>query len=145
MVFCMVLVMFWYNMYMEGLIGTLTIGSAILHFCISYVVAFLCEAVVGPIARGIANKLPFDKSKKLNVILANSTCMVIGMVFIMSFYGLITAMLANGVEGPLLNQYFKLVMRNVVVAFPAQLLVVGPFVRWVFVKFIQNKTSKQFA
>lgn len=141
----MVSVMYSYNMYMEGLFSTLTLGSAFLHFCITFVVAFLCESVIGPIARGVASKMPIDKSKKAYVILANSTCMVIGMVMIMSFYGLITAVLSNGVEGPLLKQYVQMIIRNVIVAYPAQLLVVGPLVRWVFGTFIKNKTSKQLA
>lgn len=130
---------------MEGLISTLTFWSALFHFSLTFIVAFVFESVIGPIARGIAFKLPFDKSKKVYVILANSTFTVIGMVICMSVFGLITALLSNGLEGSLLNHYFMLIIRNFVVAYPVQLLVVGPLVRWVLVKFIKNRTNHQFS
>lgn len=141
MVFSMVFVMFFYNMYREGLLSTLTVSSALLHFALTFIVAFLLESfIVGPIARGIAFKLPYDKSKKVYVIIAVSTCMVTGMVICMSVFGLITALLSNSLEGPLLKNYFMLFIQNFVVAYPVQLLVVGPLARWILVKFIKKNS-----
>jgi len=144
MVSGMVFVMFLYNMYMEGLLSTLTIWSISLNFALTFVVAFVLEAfIVGPIARGIAFKLPYDKSKRIYVILVVSTCMVIGMVLCMSVFGLIITILSSSLEGSLLDNYFVLIIRNFVVAYPAQLLVVGPLARWVLVTFIKDNTHSK--
>ncbi|RKP58106.1 DUF2798 domain-containing protein [Cohnella endophytica] len=142
MVFGMVSVMYFYNMYMEGLLGTLTFWSVLFNYSLTFIVAFIVETfLVGPIMRGIAFKLPYDKSKKLKVIVAVSTCMVVGMVICMSVYGLITAILSNHLEGSLFMHYFKLIIRNFAVAYPSQLLIVGPLSRWILVKFIKNSAQ----
>lgn len=145
MVFCMVSIMMVYNLYMEGLLGTLTVGSAILQFIFTFMVAFIVESLIGPLMRKIALKLPYDKSKKVYLIIANSTCMVIGMVICMSLFGLIMSLVNGGIEGSVFQHYMTLIGRNFILAYPAQLLVVGPLVRWIFVKYIQEKNSPQFA
>ena len=43
--------------------------------------------------------LPFDKSKKINIIVAMATTMVIGMVFFMSFFGMAMMHLHGGLQG----------------------------------------------
>lgn len=74
--------------------------------------------------------MPFDKSKKLYVILAMSTCMVIGMVLCMSVFGLVTAALSNGLNGDsLFSAYLMIVLKNFILAYPLQLLIMGPLVR----------------
>lgn len=87
-------------------------------------------------------KLPFDKSKKLYVALAISTCMVVGMVLCMSVFGLITAALSNGLnENSLFSAYLMIVLKNFILAYPLQLLIMGPLVRGIFVKFVKPKVS----
>ena len=141
MCFGMVCVMFFYNMYMNGLLTTLPIYGILSQFALTFVVAFLVESfIVGPVARKAAFALPYDKSKQLYVILATSTCMVIGMVACMSVFGLITSMINNGIEGSILSNYGRTILKNVIVAYPAQLLVIGPLVRFLFVKFVKNET-----
>ncbi|MBD7966738.1 DUF2798 domain-containing protein [Paenibacillus gallinarum] len=140
MCFGMVCVMFFYNMYLNGLLTTLPISGILSQFALTFVIAFLVESfIVGPIARKAAFSLPFDKSKTLYVILATSTCMVIGMVLCMSVYGLITSMIMNGIEGSILANYGRTILKNVIVAYPAQLLVIGPLVRFLFVKFVKDE------
>ena len=141
MVFGMVFVMFFYNLYRLGLLSSISASSALLHFAMTFVVAFLVESfIVGPVARRLAFKLPIDKSKKIQVILAVSTCMVFGMVICMSVYGLITASLSNSLDGSLLKNYYMLIIYNFIVAYPAQLLIVGPLARWALVKFIRKNS-----
>ena len=57
----------------------------------------LCEKIVF--------MLPFDKSKKINIIVAMATAMVIGMVFFMSFFGMTMMHLHGGLQGIHLFQY----------------------------------------
>ena len=142
MCFGMVFVMFFYNMYMNGLLTSLPISGILSQFVLAFIVAFLVESfIVGPIARKAAFSLPYDKSKLLYVILATSTCMVIGMVICMSVFGLITSMIMNGIEGSFISNYGRTILKNVVVAYPAQLLVIGPLVRFLFVKFVKNEAA----
>lgn len=145
MVFCMASIMWFYNLYMEGLLGTISAKGAVLQFIITFIVAFVVESLIGPLMLGVASKLPIDKSKKAYVIIANSTFMVIGMVLCMSMFGLIMTVLNHGIEGSLLQHYLLLIGRNFVVAFPLQLLIAGPLVRWAFVKFIKEKNSPKYA
>lgn len=87
-------------------------------------------------------KMPFDKSKKLYMVLAMSTCMVVGMVLCMSVFGLITAVLSNGLnENSLFSAYLMIVLKNFILAYPLQLLIMGPLVRGIFVKFVKPKVS----
>ena len=65
--------------------------------------------------------------------------MVIGMVLSMSVYGLITMSLTKGLDGePILLSYAFIVMKNFIVAYPLQLLIMGPLVRGLFMKFVKR-------
>ncbi|GKS12656.1 hypothetical protein YDYSY3_36560 [Paenibacillus chitinolyticus] len=98
--------------------------------------------VVGPVAKKIAYSLPFDKSKRILVILSLSFFMVIGMVLIMSMYGLATSYLMSPPAGKsLLGSYFSPVGKNCIVALPLQLLIVGPIARYVFKRFVKSKKT----
>lgn len=78
-----------YNLYINGIIETVTLKKFVVQLGTGYVVALLMELfVVGPFAKRIAFSLPLDKSKERNVILLVSTCVVIGMVLTISVYGL---------------------------------------------------------
>ncbi|MGQ3477259.1 hypothetical protein [Paenibacillus sp. TY11] len=136
----MVVFMTFYNLYTNGLIGTISLKVMLLQFILCFITAFVLELfIVGPVAKKIAFSLSYDKSKKVLVILSLSCCMVIGMVLCMSLYGLGTAYFFNSLPGDsLLKNYFSLVFKNFIFAFPLQLLIVGPLVRYLFVKFVKN-------
>ncbi|MEC1292041.1 DUF2798 domain-containing protein [Bacillus mojavensis] len=138
MCFGMVCVMSIYNAVINGAIRDFSWVIAF-EMIIGFIVALL---LVGPLARKMTFKMPFDKSKKLYVVLAMSTCMVVGMVLCMSVFGLITATLSNGLnENSLFSAYLMIVLKNFILAYPLQLLIMGPLVRGIFVKFVKPKVS----
>ncbi|MDQ8735841.1 hypothetical protein [Paenibacillus sp. LHD-38] len=141
----MVVVMTFYNLVTNGLIGTVPLEGILIQLILGFITAFLVESfIVGPVAKKIALSLPYDKSKKLFVILAISFFMVIGMVLCMSLFGLGTAYLSNSLVGePLLESYLSIVFKNFIFAFPLQLLIVGPLVRYLFVKFVKEKSMTE--
>ncbi|MCU5446487.1 DUF2798 domain-containing protein, partial [Bacillus cereus] len=96
----MVIVMTFYNLLMNGLGGPIHIKEIALELLIGFIIALLIEiSIVGPCAKKIVFMLPFDKSKKINIIIAMATAMVIGMVFFMSFFGMIMMHLHGGLQG----------------------------------------------
>ncbi|CAM3237761.1 hypothetical protein PALU110988_10525 [Paenibacillus lupini] len=147
MVTGMALVMITYNFIRNDLFGTLSLGEIVLQYVLGFIVAFVIEMfVVGPIAKKAAFSLPYDKSKKVYVILSLAFCMVTGMVLCMSLYGLISSSLADSLgEGSLLKHYFSIVFHNYILAFPLQLIVMGPLVRFLFIKFVANKNAAKLA
>ena len=78
--------MTFYNLLTNGSGGPIHIKEIALELLIGFIIALLIEiCIVGPSAKKIVFMLPFDKSKIVNIIIAMSTAMVIGMVFFMSF------------------------------------------------------------
>lgn len=143
MCFGMVFIMSFYNTALHGF-SSFTIGSAIIQFVITFVVAFAAESLVEPLARKLAASLPYDKSKKLNIILVFAFCMVPMMVLIMSVYGLVLTSFIADINGSLFTAYMKTVGLNIIVALPAQLLIVGPISRWILVNFIKPSPQAKF-
>ncbi|WP_458464646.1 hypothetical protein [Paenibacillus sp.] len=137
----MVVVMMFFNLWHSGLLGKMSPLEILLQFILCFVIAFLVESfIVGPVARKIAFSLPFDKSNKILGVLAMSFFMVIGMVLIMSLYGMISAYLANQLNGAsILRTYLHTIARNFSLALPYQVIILGPLVRYVFGKFIKGK------
>lgn len=83
----MVIVMTFYNLLMNGAGGPIHVKEVLIELVIGFIIALLIEiCIVGPCAKKIVFALPFDKSKKVIMIIAMATTMVIGMVFFMSFY-----------------------------------------------------------
>ncbi len=57
----------------------------------------------------------------------------------MSFYGLLTSILSHAIsDHSLFEAYLEIFIKNFVVAYPLQLLVIGPAVRALFIKFIKK-------
>lgn len=141
MCFGMVTVMTCYNLWINGLFGKISVQMFLGEFIIGLLVAFVMDMfVVGPVAKKLALSLPYDKSKKKYMILSISLFMIIGMVLTMSLYGLGTAYIANGLLGEsLLTSYFKIAGKNFIMALPLQLVVMGPIVRFLFMKFVKAK------
>ena len=140
MCFGMVLIMSTYNTALHGF-SDFTIGSALIQFVITFAVAFIVESLVEPRAGKLARSLPYNKSKKINIILAFAFCMVPSMVLIMSVYGVVLKSILIGIEGSYVIEYLKTVGLNIIVALPAQLLIVGPISRWLLVTFIKPSTG----
>ncbi|NQX60648.1 hypothetical protein [Paenibacillus qinlingensis] len=139
MCFGMVVFMTVYNLFTHGLIGSITWRGIVAQLFQIYLIAIVLELfIVGPIAKKMAFSLPYNKSKKLFVILFLAFFMVSGMVLCMSLYGLGNAYFSNSLQGEsLLGSYFTLVFQNFIFAFPLQLIIVGPLVRYVFVKVVK--------
>lgn len=139
----MVIVMMAFNLWHNGLLSKMSTLEILLQFILCFIIAFLVESfIVGPVARKIAFSLPFDKSNKILGVLAMSFFMVIGMVLIMSLYGMISAYLANQLNGAsVLSTYLHTIARNFSLALPYQIIILGPLVRYVFGKFIKDKGS----
>ncbi|MDF2680621.1 MAG: putative rane protein [Brevibacillus sp.] len=143
MCFGMVIVMTVYNLFINDLFSVITLKTGIIQFLVTFLVALLFESlIVGPFAKKIVFMLPFDKSKMPLVIIAMSTCMVLGMVFFMSLYSLVTTYLNQGLTTEsYVTSYFLIFIKNFVFAYPLQLLVMGPLVRFLFVKFVRGNKA----
>lgn len=71
-----------------------------------------------------------------------SSCMVIGMVLFMSLFGLVTAVFAHGLEVEnLFTAYLMIAGKNVIMALPLQLLIMGPLVRGLFTKVVKPRLT----
>ena len=121
----------------------ITFLGFIVQYVVTFVVAFVVESLIGNRARHIALLIPFDKSNKIKIIIAIATCMVIPMVIIMSAYGLIVTELTGNINGNVYLLYLKYIGLNFIVAYPAQLLIVGPISRWILSNFIQKHNNKK--
>ncbi|MBP1963507.1 hypothetical protein [Paenibacillus aceris] len=137
----MVVFMTFYNLFTRGLIGTISLKEILAQLILVFFIASLLELfIVGPVAKKIAFSLPYDKSKKAFVIVSLAFFMVSGMVLFMSLYGLGNAYFSGSLVGEsLLESYLSLVLKNFVFAFPLQLIIVGPLVRYLFVTFVKGK------
>ncbi|WP_217581227.1 DUF2798 domain-containing protein [Lysinibacillus sp. GbtcB16] len=142
MCFGMVLFMTLYNFYLNDIFGQISFLGGITDFLIGFIVAIILDLyLVGPIAKKIAFKLTANTSNVLFKILTLSTCMVIGMAFFMSIYGLITSYFHNGLySNSIIKEFLSVFCRNFIVALPLQIIIMGPIVRFLFNKFI--KTSQ---
>lgn len=143
----MVVVMTAYNLALNNRLWEITFAEGAVEFVCGFAVAFLLDFfLIGPLAKKVAFKLPINKSKKVYVILSISTCMVIGMAACMSLYGLAMAYWNNGLGAePLLISYLHTFGKNFIFALPLQLLIIGPLVRYFFIRFVQKKTTARLA
>lgn len=142
MCFGMVIFMTLYNFYLNDTFGQISFLGGITDFLIGFIVAIILDLyLVGPIAKKIAFKLSANTSNVLFKVLTISTCMVIGMAFFMSIYGLITSYFHNGLySNSVIKEFLSVFCRNFIVALPLQIIIIGPIVRFLFNKFI--KTSQ---
>ncbi len=141
MCFGMVMIMTLNNLFINGLIGVMSFMEIFIQFIIVFVIAFvLLLFLIRPISKIVTAKLPYDKSNRKRVMLVNSTCIVVGMVFCMSFYGLLTAYLNNNLSAnSIMISYFVIFTKNFIVAYPLLLFVIGPVVRYLFQKFVKKQ------
>ncbi|ENH98011.1 hypothetical protein J416_02169 [Gracilibacillus halophilus YIM-C55.5] len=139
----MVAVMASYNLFVIGTVEELTFHTVLIEVMCGFVLALLLDLfVVGPLAKKITFALPFDKSKKLLVVLNISAFMILGMVFFMSLFGLVMTYVGQGLsEYSMLGMYGTIFIKNFILALPLQLLVMGPLVRFVFTNVIQKNKA----
>lgn len=134
MCFGMVLGMTVYNMILNEGFHSDLLTNLLKEFWLGFAVALLLDVfVVGKLAKPIAFKIvkPTRETKQIKVILAISSCMVVGMVLFMSMFG---AIVACGFTVDALKLYPLCIVRNFVMALPLNLLVVSPLVRFLFGK-----------
>ncbi|MGL4107457.1 DUF2798 domain-containing protein [Clostridium sp. LP20] len=138
MCFGMVLGMTIYNMILNEGLHSNFFNHLLKDFWLGFFVALLLDIfVVGRLAKPIALKIvkPNENTRQIKVILAISTCMVVGMVLLMSMYG---AIVAVGFNSTALKIYPLCIARNFIVALPLNLLIVSPLVRLSFGKIFSN-------
>ena len=138
MCFCMVLGMTIYNMILNEGFHAQFFNNLLKDFWLGFFIALLLDIfIVGKIAKPIAFKIikPTKTTKQIKVILAISSCMVVGMVFFMSMFG---AIVAVGFNSTTLKIYPLCIARNFIVALPLNLLIVSPLVRISFNKMFSN-------
>lgn len=128
----MVIGMSVYNLFLHD---NLNLSEFAIGFIPGFIVAFLLDVfIVGVIAKKIAFKLPLNLNSKVQLILTISTLMVIGMVTFMSMFGLVM----NGeISTITIATYFNTWITNFIMALPLQLILVGPFSRFIL-GMIQN-------
>lgn len=128
----MVLVMSLYNVARIHGVSENLILNTLKAFPLGFLVALLADwFLVGPLAKKLAFKFikPEDAMIKKAIII--SSCMVVGMVLIMSLFG---AFMGVGLSSDLLLVWLINVPLNFIVAYPLQILVAGPLVRFSFSK-----------
>ncbi|MBS5985240.1 DUF2798 domain-containing protein [Clostridium sp.] len=138
MCFFMVLGMTIYNMILNEGFHPQFFNNLLKDFWLGFFVALLLDIfIIGKIAKPIAFKIlkPTKTTKEIKVILTISTCMVVGMVLLMSMYG---AIVAVGFNSTALKIYPLCIARNFIVALPLNLLIVSPLVRMSFNKLFAN-------
>ena len=129
----MVLVMTGYNVAMaQGLSNELPM-AILSGYPLGLIVAIISDLlIIGPIAKGLAFKYIVNDYMKKNTVLIGitiSVLMVLGMVTLMSFFGI--AVEGKLAEGHILATYGHTWIFNLIVALPLQLLIVGPIARGV--------------
>lgn len=123
----MVLGMTIYNIALVEGVNIGLMKSVAFGFFPGFIVALIIDIViVAPVAKKLAFKLPINKEKPLQVILAISGCMVCGMVIFMSLFGLVVE---GNFSGNIFLNYLVVARNNIIMALPLQWLIVGPLAR----------------
>lgn len=132
----MVLGMTIYNIALAEGVSMGLVKSVAFGFFPGFVVALIIDIIiVSPVAKKLAFKLPINKEKPWQIILAVSGCMVCGMVLFMSIFGLVTE---GNFSGNIFLNYLVVARNNIIMALPLQWLVVGPLARK-FLGMYQNR------
>lgn len=144
MCFGMVLVMTMYNFYLNGMIGKMTFYEGMTDFFIAFIIALILDLfLVGPNAKKLALKLTANTKNKLYTVLTISTFMVIGMALFMSVFGLVTTILHSEYNSNfIMGDYLSVFGKNLIMALPLQILVMGPLVRFIFIKYIKPNRNE---
>ncbi|MCH4009688.1 DUF2798 domain-containing protein [Companilactobacillus sp.] len=127
----MVLVMTGYNVAMSQGISSELPMAILSAYPLGLGVAIILDLlIVGPIAKGLAFKYiinDYMKKKTVLIGITISVLMVLGMVTLMSLFGI--AVEGKLTQGHVLATYGHTWIFNLIVALPLQLLIVGPIAR----------------
>lgn len=137
MCFLMVLWMSMYNVALHmGHLSTETIREGWIGFPFAYVYAICFDwfIVSGPAKWFAFRFLVKPDSSSLKKVIAISSCMVIPMVIVMSFYGGLEACIKSGQWSLLPVIWLTNIPKNIIMALPFQLIIAGPIIRTVFRK-----------
>ena len=138
MCFFMVLGMTTYNMILNEGFHSNLLNNLLKDFWLGFIVALLLDVfIVGKLAKPLAFKIvkPNKETKQIKIIIAISSCMVVGMVLFMSMFG---AIVSSGFTIAALKLYPLCILRNFIMALPLNLLIVSPIVRFSFNKILQE-------
>lgn len=138
MCFFMVLGMTTYNIILNEGFHSNLLNNLLKDFWLGFIVALLLDIfIVGKLAKPLAFKIvkPTKETKQIKIILAISSCMVVGMVLFMSMFG---AIVSSGFTIAALKLYPLCVLRNFIMALPLNLLIVSPIVRFSFNKIFSS-------
>ena len=141
MCFFMVLGMTTYNIILNEGFHSNLLNNLLKDFWLGFIVALLLDIfIVGKLAKPLAFKIvkPTKETKQIKIILAISSCMVVGMVLFMSMFG---AIVSSGFTIDALKLYPLCVLRNFIMALPLNLLIVSPIVRFIFNKMFPVKLA----
>ncbi len=127
----MVLVMTGYNVAMAQGISSELPMAILKAYPLGLLVAIILDLlIVGPIAKGLAFKYiinDYMKKKTVLIGITISVLMVLGMVTLMSLFGITVE--GKLPQGHVLATYGHTWIFNLIVALPLQLLIVGPIAR----------------
>ena len=141
MCFFMVLGMTTYNIILNEGFHSNLLNNLLKDFWLGFIVALLLDIfIVGKLAKPLAFKIvkPTKETKQIKIILAISSCMVVGIVLFMSIFG---AIVSSGFTIDALKLYPLCVLRNFIMALPLNLLIVSPIVRFSFNKIFPVKLA----
>ena len=141
MCFFMVLGMTTYNIILNEGFHSNLLNNLLKDFWLGFIVALLLDIfIVGKLAKPLAFKIvkPTKETKQIKIILAISSCMVVGIVLFMSIFG---AIVSSGFTIAALKLYPLCILRNFIMALPLNLLIVSPIVRFSFNKIFPVKLA----
>lgn len=128
----MVFIMSAYNVVRIHGLNSELMKTTWLGFPLAYVVALISDwFIVGPIAKKVAFKIIGLNAPTWKKVVAISTCMVTGMVLIMSLFG---SIVGAGLSSQTLIIWLYNIPANFILALPLQMLIAGPVVRIIFRK-----------
>lgn len=126
----MVIVMEGYNIALNAGIHSGYMSEVLLGYPLALLVAILCDLIiVGPSVKLLFFKFIFRpewETKPIKIAICISTMMVLGMVTLMSLFGIIVTFGFNNIT---LGMYGHAWLFNIIVALPLQLIIVGPICR----------------
>ncbi|HZH62238.1 MAG TPA: DUF2798 domain-containing protein, partial [Metabacillus sp.] len=124
MCFGMVLIMTIYNFYLNGMIGKMSFIEGTSDFFIGFIIALILDLyIVGPNAKKLALKITANTKNKLYTVLTISTCMVIGIAFFMSIYGVVISYFHNGYNSnSFITDYLSVFGKNLMMALSLQII-----------------------
>lgn len=137
MCFFMVFFMSLYNVTLHlGSFSLETLKEAWIGFPVAYIFAMICDwFFVSSFAKKFAFRfLVTPKDRPLKKAICISSCMVVPMVILMSFYGAVELCTKTGSWNDLFFMWITNIPLNFIMALPLQLLIAGPIIRSLFRK-----------